>query len=76
MREIIRYCLNFRYPVLVVSAALLLLAAVQLYDAPVDVLPEFAPPVIEVRAEALGHSAAEVENLIATNLEELLSGVP
>ena len=43
---------------------------------PVDVFPEFAPPVVEVQTEAIGLSADEVESLITLNLEELLSGVP
>src|SRR5499426_1719531 len=43
---------------------------------PVDVFPEFAPPVVEVQTEAIGLSAEEVESLITLNLEELLSGVP
>jgi CzcA family heavy metal efflux pump len=76
MRRIVEYCLKFRHSVLAGAAALALLAAYRLGDTPVDVLPEFAPPVIEVQTEALGLSAGEVENLITVNLEELLSGVP
>jgi Cu/Ag efflux pump CusA len=41
---------------------------------PVDVFPEFAPPLVEVQTEAAGLSAEEVESLITLNLEELLSG--
>src|SRR5437660_3556411 len=43
---------------------------------PVDVFPEFAPPTAEIQTEALGLSAAEVENLVTLNTEELLAGVP
>jgi Cu/Ag efflux pump CusA len=43
---------------------------------PVDVLPEFTPPRVEVQTEALGLSAAEVEQLITVPLEQdLLNGV-
>ena len=42
----------------------------------VDVLPEFAPPYVEVQTEALGLSAPEVEELVTLNLEELLNGTP
>jgi CzcA family heavy metal efflux pump len=49
----------------------------QLRDMPVDVLPEFAPPYVEVHTEALGLSAEEVEQLITVPLEQdLLNGVP
>jgi CzcA family heavy metal efflux pump len=46
----------------------------RLRDIPVDVFPEFQPPLVEVQTEALGLSAEEVESLITINLEELLSG--
>lgn len=43
---------------------------------PVDVLPEFTPPYVEIQTEALGLSAAEVEQLITVPLEaDLLNGV-
>ena len=43
----------------------------------VDALPEFPPPTVEVQTEALGLSAAEVEQLITVPLEQdLLVGVP
>ncbi len=48
----------------------------RLRDIPVDALPEFAPPVVEVQTEALGLSPAEVESLVTVNVEEMLSGVP
>ena len=48
----------------------------QLRDTPVDVLPEFTPPYVEIQTEALGLSAAEVEQLITVPLEgDLLNGV-
>jgi CzcA family heavy metal efflux pump len=50
--------------------------AAQLHSAPVDVLPEFTPPYVEIQTEALGLSAAEVEQLITVPLEgDLLNGV-
>ena len=43
---------------------------------PVDALPEFSPPQVEIQTEALGLSAAEVEQLITVPLEaDLLNGV-
>jgi len=49
----------------------------QLRSVPLDVIPEFSPPSIEVKTEALGLSAAEVEALITVPLEaDLLNGVP
>jgi CzcA family heavy metal efflux pump len=75
-RWIIGSSLQFRFLVLGVAAALVAFGTVQLGKMPVDVFPEFAPPVVEVQTEAIGLSAEEVESLITLNLEELLSGVP
>ncbi len=75
-RWIIGSSLQFRYLVLGVAAALVMFGATQLSKIPVDVFPEFAPPVVEVQTEAIGLSAEEVQSLITLNLEELLSGVP
>jgi CzcA family heavy metal efflux pump len=75
-RWIIASSLKFRFLVLGVAAALVVFGTAQLKKMPVDVLPEFAPPIVEVQCEALGLSAEEVESLVTLNLEELLSGVP
>ncbi len=77
IREIVKLSVKFR--VLVVAAALLVLTIglVQLPAASVDGYPEFSPPEVQVQAEALGLSAAEVEQLITVPLEQdLLNGVP
>lgn len=75
-RWIIGSSLQFRYLVLGFAAALVVFGTIQLKNIPVDVFPEFAPPVVEVQTEAIGLSADEVQDLITLNLEELLSGVP
>lgn len=75
-RWIIGSSLQFRFLVLGIAAALVAFGSVQLKKMPVDVFPEFAPPVVEVQTEANGLSAEEVQDLITLNLEELLSGVP
>ena len=73
---IIGNSLKFRFLVLSLAAAVVAYGAVQLRSLPVDVFPEFAPPVVEVQTEAIGLSAEEVESMITYSLEELLSGVP
>ena len=75
-RWIIGSSLQFRYLVLGIAAALVVFGSSQLNKIPIDVFPEFAPPVVEVQTEAIGLSAEEVQGLITLNLEELLSGVP
>jgi Cu/Ag efflux pump CusA len=68
--------LRFRALVLAFAAGLLLVGVAQLRKAPVDVLPEYTQPYVQVQTEALGLSAAEVEQLMTVPLEQdLLNGV-
>lgn len=61
---------------MIAAAGLVFLGVGRLGDAPVDTLPEFAPPTVEIQTEALGLSAIEVEQLITTPMEQdLLNGV-
>jgi Cu/Ag efflux pump CusA len=55
----------------------LAVGTLQIRSAPVDELPEFTPPQMQIQTEALGLSAAEVEQLITVLIEQdLLNGVP
>jgi Cu/Ag efflux pump CusA len=63
--------------VIAVAIAILGFGLFQLRTAPVDAYPEFMPPMVQIQADALGLSAAEVEQLITVPLEQdLLNGVP
>ena len=69
--------LRFGRLVVAVAIGLTVIGIAQLRSAPVDVYPEFTPPSVEIQTEALGLSAAEVEQLITVPLEQdLLNGVP
>src|SRR6476659_8952251 len=69
--------LRFGRLVLALAIGLTVIGIAQLHSAPVDVYPEFMPPSVEIQTEALGLSAAEVEQLITLGLEQdLLNGVP
>jgi Cu/Ag efflux pump CusA len=77
MRSIVSSSLKYRLLVVTIAAATLVLGFVRLRDAPVEVLPEFMQPAVEIQTEALGLSAEEVEQLITLGLEQdLLNGVP
>jgi Cu/Ag efflux pump CusA len=69
--------LRFGRLVVALAIGLLVIGIAQLRSAPADVYPEFQPPSVEIQTEALGLSAAEVEQLITVPLEQdLLNGVP
>jgi Cu/Ag efflux pump CusA len=75
IRSIIGSSLRFRLLVIGIAAGVMVLGVTQLRQAPVDVLPEFTPPYVEVQTEALGLSAEEVEQLVTVPLEaDLLNG--
>lgn len=75
-RWILESSLRFRLIVVAAAVALIYFGVSQLARAPIDVLPEFSPPRVEIQTEALGLSAEEVEQLITVPLEQdLLNGV-
>jgi len=77
MRSFVTWSTKYRVVVVAIAAALVVVGARQLRDMPVDVLPEFSPPRVEIQTEALGLSAQEVEQLVTLGLEQdLLNGVP
>src|SRR4029453_15728403 len=76
MRSIIGTSLRFRLLVVAGAALLLAVGISRAQSAPVDVLPEFTPPYVEIQTEALGLSAEEVEQLVTVPLEaDLLNGM-
>lgn len=76
MRWIVGLSMRLQYLVIILAAVLMLFGVVELREMPVDVFPEFNPPLVEIQTEALGLSAAEMEALITVPLEaDLLNGV-
>ncbi|MGH9385312.1 MAG: efflux RND transporter permease subunit [Vicinamibacterales bacterium] len=76
MRWIVESSLRLR--VVVVAAALVVVAAGfgAARDTPLDVFPEFAPPLVEIQTEAPGLSTGEVESLVTVPLENAMNGIP
>jgi len=76
MRWILGSSLKFRFLVIAIAAGMMYFGIGQLAKMPVDVFPEFAPPLVEIQTISLGLPAAEVENLVTIPLEQALAGVP
>ena len=76
LRFIVASSLRYRFLVVAAAAAMVYFGMDQLRRMPVDVFPEFAPPIVEIQTPALGLAAAEVEALITIPLEEALAGMP
>jgi CzcA family heavy metal efflux pump len=76
LRWIVASSLKFRFLVLAVSAGIAYFGFAQINKMPVDVFPEFAPPMVEIQTISLGLSAEEVESLVTVPLEQSLAGIP
>src|SRR5262249_16553254 len=70
--------LSLRHRVAVVALAAVLLGG-GIWTAlrtPLDVFPEFAPPLVEVQTEAPGLSSEAVEGLVTIPVESAVNGIP
>src|SRR5689334_25121369 len=77
MRWVLGSSLRFWRLVVALAIGIVVFSVAQIQSAPVDVYPEFTPPAVQIQTEALGLSAAEVEQLITVPLEQdLLNGIP
>ncbi len=75
-RRIVSWSLRYRFIVLAISVALMLIGADQMRDMRVDVFPEFAPPIVEIQTPCLGLAPTEVEALVTVPIEQALAAVP
>lgn len=77
MYGIVNSSLQYRFLVIIIAIVLILSGFNQIRTMPVDVLPEFSPPYVEIQTEAPGLSAQEVEDIVTLSLEQsMLAGVP
>ncbi len=76
LNSIVSWALNMRVLVVAAALALLFVGINATKNAPLDVFPEFAPPLVEVQTEAPGLSTEEVDALVTVPLENSLNGLP
>src|SRR4028118_899269 len=74
MNWLVSASLRLRVLVVALSVVLMVVGIRAARTAPLDVFPEFAPPLVEVQTEAPGLSTEEVESLISVPLENALNG--
>ncbi|MGI9077069.1 MAG: efflux RND transporter permease subunit [Gemmatimonadaceae bacterium] len=74
MRGLIATALRLRVIVVALAVVLMVVGARLLPDTPLDVFPEFAPPLVEIQTEAPGLSTDEVESLVTVPIENALIG--
>lgn len=76
MTWLVSTSLRRRVLVVALSILLMIVGVRTLQTTPLDVFPEFAPPLVEIQTEAPGLSTEEVESLISMPLENALSATP
>jgi CzcA family heavy metal efflux pump len=77
MRRMIAWSMQLRLLMVAAAAVLLFFGVTELRQMPLDVVPEFTLPRVEIQSEALGLSAAEVEAMVTVPLEaDMLNGAP
>ena len=76
MRWIVGSSLKFRFLVIAIAAGMMYFGLERVRQMPMDVFPEFAPPMVEIQTEGIGMTSPEVEELITTPMEQELRGTP
>jgi len=74
MNWLVSTSLHLRVIIVALAVVLMIVGARVVQDTPLDVFPEFAPPLVEIQTEAPGLSTAEVESLITVPIENALNG--
>ena len=76
MRWLVSISLRHAVVVLALAVIAAIAAARHAQTIPLDVFPEFAPPLVEIQTEAPGLSTPEVESLVSVPIESALAGIP
>jgi CzcA family heavy metal efflux pump len=74
MNWLVSTSLHLRIIVVALAVLLMIVGLRVVRTTPLDVFPEFAPPLVEIQTEAPGLSTPEVESLIAVPIENALNG--
>jgi CzcA family heavy metal efflux pump len=76
MTWLVSTSLRLRVLVIALAAGLIVVGVRVANDIPLDVFPEFAPPIVEIQTEVPGISTEEVESLVTVPIENSLNGIP
>src|SRR5581483_6698077 len=76
LSQLVYASLRFRVVVVIAAAVVLAAGVADALRSPLDVFPEFAPPLVDVQVEAPGMSSEAVENLLVLPIESALNGMP
>lgn len=76
LNSLVRWSIAQRWLVVLAALLLSLWGMRVLTQMPLDVLPDFAPPQVEIQTEAPGLAPEEVETLVTLPIENAVNGTP
>lgn len=76
LNDIVRWVIDRRWLVVLGTIVLVLWTGYIIPQMPLDVLPSFAPPQVEIQTEAPGLAPEEVETLVTLPIESAVNGTP
>ncbi|MEZ6072243.1 MAG: efflux RND transporter permease subunit [Pirellulales bacterium] len=76
MSWLIENSLRLRLLVIGLAMALVVVGIRTSDEIPLDVFPEFAPPLVEIQTEVPGMATEDVESLISVPIENAVNGIP
>jgi CzcA family heavy metal efflux pump len=74
--NIVKWVISRRWLVVLATVTISLWTLYVIPQMPLDVLPAFAPPQVEIQAEAPGLAPEEVESLVTLPIESAINGTP
>jgi CzcA family heavy metal efflux pump len=74
--NIVKWVISRRWLVVLATVVISLWTLYVIPQMPLDVLPAFAPPQVEIQAEAPGLAPEEVESLVTLPIESAINGTP
>ncbi|MEA5621025.1 efflux RND transporter permease subunit [Cronbergia sp. UHCC 0137] len=76
LNTILKWSIVQRWIVVLLAIVVTIWGTYNLTQMPLDVLPDFAPPQVEIQTEAPGLAPEEVETLITLPIESAVNGTP
>ncbi len=76
LNKIVKWSIDRRWSIVIGSLLISLWGWRVLGEMPLDVFPSFAPPQVEIQADAPGLAPEEVESLVTRPIESAINGTP
>src|SRR5262245_10818784 len=76
LSALVHFSLRYRAVVVVVAIVLLVFGVWDSMRSPLDVFPEFAPPLVDIQVECPGMSSEAVEAQVSIPVESAVNGLP